>query len=109
MLKRLVEGSRGFGEPEKFDVFNADLVGCRLLLQDSHRLIDEVWQRHHARVGGGAARGEIRGDGRWDDFDDLDRRIGQLHPQGKRVGVQRRFGCAVGRRDRQRRGRPAKS
>jgi len=42
LLKRLVEGSRGFGEPEKFDALDADLAGSRLLLQDLHRLIDEV-------------------------------------------------------------------
>ena len=102
LLKRFVEVSLSFGEAEEFDVFDADLTRGGLRLEDLHGLIDEVRQRHHARVGRRAAGGEVGGDCGRDYFDDLDRRAGQLHPQGERVGVQRRFRRAVGGCDRQR-------
>jgi hypothetical protein len=102
LLKRFVEVSRGFGEAEEFDPFDADLARRGLHLEDFHGLIDEVRQRHHARVGRRAARGEAGRNGRRDDFDDLNRRAGQLHSQGECVGVQSRLRRAVGGRDGQR-------
>ena len=65
-----------------------------------HGLIDEVRQRHHPRVGRGAARGEVGGNGGRDDFDDLYRGVSQLRRREReRVGVQRRFRRAVGGRN----------
>ena len=78
LLKRFVEVSLRFGEAEEFDVFDADLARGRLRLEDLHGLIDEVRQRHHPRVGRGAARGEVGGNGGRDDFDDLYRGVSQL-------------------------------
>jgi len=49
----------------------------RCISHDRFTSAESSRRRHHARV----ARGAARGDGGWDDFDNLDRRIGRLHPQ----------------------------
>ena len=102
LLKRFIEVSLSFGEAQEFDVFYTDLARGGLRLEDLHGLIDEARQRHHPRVGRRAAWGEVGGDGGRDDFDDLNRRVGQLNSERERVGVQRRFRRAVGGRNGQR-------
>jgi hypothetical protein len=96
LLKRFVEVSLSFGEAQEFDIFYTDFARGGLRLEDLHGLIDEVRQRHHPRVSRGAAGGEVGGDGGRNNFDDLHRRVSQLHSERERIGVQGRFGRAIG-------------
>src|SRR5437016_2554969 len=72
---------------ERLYSFHADLSRRGLSLQDLHRLCNELSQWHRARIGGGGAAQEVRGDIRRDKLENLCRRPLELIAERLRVGV----------------------